>query len=242
MKTKSLPFLLALTFWCAHGATISTSVTCSAQNNPTTYQAGGPGVPSANCSAFGPWAGDPHGFYSSASAGVSISSSSVGLSAITDEFHGGASAIASYSSILTLTVLGGTGTGYLLPIDFTADPGAPNFHGSTAYGSFSGTALAPPGSPCLSFIFTIGPPQGQCLAFTFGQANTYNLSLNANSNQQAFVTAHFNDSFAFWDSQGNRLTNVQYTLTGLALPEPASWSLMLLGIAVLGGIARFRIS
>jgi hypothetical protein len=68
----------------------------------------------------------------------------------------------------------------------------------------------------------------------------YNLSLFAvSSNRSSSGFAHFANSFEFWDSAGNVLPNVQYTLTGLEVPEPSTAWLAFLGISALAASIHF---
>jgi hypothetical protein len=114
MKPYKVFVAAALTIWCAQASTLSTDVECTGSPGS---QAGGPGVPSASCMAFAPFNGDPQAFNSSAQAIVGVGSGEASVFAGTDTFHEAAFASASYDAIVTLTVFGGSGAGYLLNIN-----------------------------------------------------------------------------------------------------------------------------
>ena len=235
LNSSNIPYLAALLALSLHGATFTTGVSCT--GTPST-QGGGPGVASASCIAYQAFNGDPQAFYSTAQASVFTSASLVSVSATADTFHLASSAFASYSTVVAITVTGGTGMGYLVPLNFVGDPGNP-FHPGNVGGSFG--VAAPSGAPCYSFVPPNGPPLPGCTTFTFGQTNLYPLTLSVGAGAPATAFAHFGDGFQFWDAQGNVLTNVQYTLTGLALPEPASLSLVLLGLLTLAALSLKRL-
>ncbi len=196
--------------------------------------------------AFAPFNGDPQAFNSFADANVGVANGTAEVRADSGGFHFLGTASASYNAILTLTVFGGSGAGYLLPINFFGeDDAVGEVETSFPGGSFVGTNPVPPDAPCLSVISPHQVPLGGCSVFIFGQPNTFTLNLSAEASRISEADAQFSNSFEFWDSQGNVLTNVQYTLTGLTLPdtpEPSTGSLALLGISALAAAIRFRLA
>ncbi len=240
MKPYKVFVASVLTIWCAQSSTLSTDVECPGLPSA---QGGGPGVASATCMAFAPFNGDPQEFNSFANANVGVGNGEASVFAGVDGFHELPSASASYDAIVTLTVFGGSGAGYLLPINFFGDESI--LETGVASGSFVGTNPVPPDAPCFSVVSTHQIPHGGCSVIIFGQSNTYTLNLSVEASREGSADASFSNSFEFWDSQGNVLTNVQYTLTGLTLPdtpEPSTGSLAFLGISALAAAIRFRLA
>lgn len=219
--------ILALTGFSGQAYTISTHVSCPG------YDYGGPGISHTQCS----YDANNGAWYSTAYA--SAGNGSVYASA--DNFGPvSASASASYHAVLTMTVFGGEGIGYLLPTYLTAHESLNHCCGSADARFLDATpdVTVPQDAPCWSFRPLNGPPRGACISFIFGQADTYTVDLYASASGRGDGTASFQDSFAFWDTQGNLLSNVQYTLTDVDQPEPSSKSLAFLGLAAVAIIYR----
>jgi hypothetical protein len=156
-----------LTIWCAQASTLSTDAECP--GSPET-QAGGPGVASGSCMAFGAFDAN-----SSAQANVGVENGEASVFAGTDGFREFGFASASYDAILTLTVFGGSGAGTLLPINFFGEVSLPSGGTALAEGSFVGTNPGQPTPNCQSVILPFQIPLGECSVFIFGQPNTFTL-------------------------------------------------------------------
>ena len=216
----------------AHGSSFTASVTCNGVSS------GGSGIASASCYTQQPY--NQFLFYASAQASVNVTQTSAGIGAYTDAFHGNSGATAWYSAVLSITASGGSGVGYVLPLDLVvSDP-------RTVTATFLGTVPLPSNAPssCTGANLMVNA----CSVFQFGQPNLYTLTLG----MSAYFTpglfnasgyARFDDRLEFFDAQGNILTNVTYTVDGFGpstIPEPGTGSVLLLA-AALGAALRSRL-
>lgn len=214
MKLRNLLYLGFIGAASAFASTISFSTSVSCAGSPS---GGGGWVSHASCSYQEPM----FGFYSSAQANVSVTSTGASVSAFADAFHMSASASAAYSALLTITVYGGTGIGYLYPTTSRSSWGP---SGDISDGSFTGTMTTPANAPCANIA--IPPEIGGCSAFVFGEPQVFTLSLYAAAAytpRTGTAITQFTNSFRFWDANGNEISNVTYTLEGLdplQSPEP----------------------
>ena len=114
----------------------------------------------------------------------------------------------------------------------------------SAFGGFLGIALVPTTSFTNRGTVTYGPGSGQFASFldpikpnaTNGE-NFIGLRASVGGESYygyAFTTGNVLNSFAF-----ESIANTAITATA-AVPEPATWALMLVGFAMVGGAARYR--
>ena len=171
---------------------------------------------------------DPTHLFANAFAGPSVVSAGVtGL--------GEATARASFSGTIELSVTGGTGSGSFAPCLFVQGGYFQGFGASSAaFGGFEMYLQGRfPQSGCGSALpFTYDVPQFfsvRLTAYAYGRANGPWIP-------QADGTAGI-DQFRFWDAQGNPLSNVRYSLS--EVPEPSASIAVLLALCVLS-IAKLR--
>jgi len=133
------------------------------------------------------------------------------------------SASARFSGEYLFTVTGGIGNGFFFPcFNRGFDTGA------TSEISFAGVGLE--GLNCASSVFASSIP------FSFGVPQIVGIGMGGDAEVD---THHFNEEsdasaslevILFFDSSGNVLTNVTYTLASVDLPEPSAVSLLIVGL------------
>jgi hypothetical protein len=220
-------YVLSLTFavGLASAATISTSAECDGGTTSGTF--------SANCNHLG--------FEAQASLEASGTFSvftEASLAAPNEPGDCCAVASANFSDDYYFTVFGGTGNGFFLPCFVGSSEGA----ASSATMSFAGLAfdITPLGNPtnCVSFPFF---PINLTKSFTFGVPQTVDITMLGGSNYSSIPpfsssVSESLDHIMFYDSAGNPLSNVTFTL--VEVPEPSAWSMLTIGLIFLSGGIR----
>ncbi len=214
-------YVLSLTFavGCATAATISTSALCDGMYTVGTF--------SASC----------NNLISQAQASLEIVGHfRVFAEASTTDFGAGEDiATANFSDDYVFTVTVGTGAGFFLPCFSGGGDGTVtmSFGGVTGDGTFG--FLDP--TFCSHQPFFPFPPSQP---FTFGVQQIVHLTMHAQvqqplSNFHGIVSESL-DHILFLDPTGNLLPNATFTL--VEVPEPAAWSMLMMGLIFLSGGIR----
>lgn len=162
------------------------------------------------------------------------------VSAIAYTENGTASAYAFFQETFSLTVTGGTGGGFITPCLFA---GAHGFMGSATAALFVGGTTIPftdcPSTP--EIPFTYGVPQEFTLSLEASIASFGSNGTGHGGGAEAGVPQGPNYAlFKFWDANGNPLSNVNYTVVDLALPEPGSFAVC--GLVLLCGFVTTKLT
>jgi hypothetical protein len=221
---------------CALAATIATQVNCNGLVRT--------GTTSASCSTD----------LASASATIGASpfyQDSVGFSI---EALGGTenfppplttfSASATFQDDYVLTVTGGSGSGSIWPCMFASWD---NYRGSGNAGiNFGGSAVSAPGSSTSGGTFgrCEGPPNTPLIPFTFGVPQTITVSMSGFATV-GITPSQVGDSvylrgLQFFDTAGNPLADVHFTLVSTAVPEPSTLALLFGGLCLIVSARRYR--
>jgi hypothetical protein len=222
---------LFLAIDCADPATISLTAYCSPNGS---YQTG---PTFASCSSTDQTASatvDAQLFYQDTLGGGAYFSGSPGVttsveppvcdySSCTLTFTN-----ASFADDYVLTVTGGVGQGFFVPCMFAGGYGfgteaqlaSASFGNSTV--TFGGSCAVPypPFTPLIQLLPT---------PFTFGVPQTFPISLSIRFEDGGVEYADI-WGFQFFDTFGNPITNAQFTLVSVDLPEPCAWSLLSIGL------------
>jgi hypothetical protein len=210
---------------CALAATISTQVNCNGE--------AATGTLAASCSNAVSGASATIRENSLYQDSVEFSVEMIGATSAFPEAFATFSASATFQDDYLLRVTGGSGAGFIMPCISTSED---DFRGSgSASITFGNTGLGTTGSPRYG-------PQASCeraptiplVPFTFGVPQIIGVSMGGTA--QARTTPSLVDDLAFlnvlqfFDSAGNQLTNVHFTLISTSVPEPGTLALLSSGL------------
>lgn len=207
----------------ATAATISTSVSCDGVTTVGTF--------SARCDdgLYMAYAG--LGAPSFVDTRIGLSPDFSVLVDVSGNLPGRGSATATFSDDYVFTMYGGTGNGSFCPVILTE-------HGSGASAgmTFAGIGTLDCGTLFDRRPFTFGVPQIISIGMGAYTSGVGALSGGASASLQS------SSPILFFDSAGNQLSNITFTL--MEVPEPTTWSLLGVGLICFLAVAirrtRFR--
>jgi len=205
---------------CASARTMSVQVSCG--DGVTTS------AQSASCL-------DTSGFaFAGLDGGDLVFNDSFGFSVLVDAGYA-TSASATFADDYVFTVTGGTGAGFFVPcMEASTDDFRVPSQAHVGFG-IAGLGSGPFGQPNLILSTCLGGNQpGTQIPFVFGVPQTF--TATASGSAGGGLPGGEGDSqagfrgFQFFDTSGNQLTSVHFTLVSTSIPEPSAASLLGVGL------------